>query len=123
MLSAFLFTAEKALGYTYFFDLSNEFVVNLKKQRQSGANMEHFAYMLKCADGTIYSGYTNDLKKRLAAHNNGNGAKYTRSRLPVILAYYESFDSKSDAMKREAAFKNLKRADKERLIATFKSFQ
>lgn len=81
--------------------------------------MEYFAYMLMCADGTIYSGYTTDLARRVAAHNDGRGAKYTRSRRPVRLVYFERFESKSDAMKREAALKGLDRKAKERLIKDF----
>ncbi|MBR2742750.1 MAG: GIY-YIG nuclease family protein [Clostridia bacterium] len=75
--------------------------------------------MLMCADGTIYSGYTTDLARRVAAHNDGRGAKYTRSRRPVRLVYFERFESKSDAMKREAALKGLDRKAKERLIKDF----
>ena len=70
--------------------------------------MNH-AYILRCADGTLYSGWTNNLEKRLAAHNSGKGAKYTKTRLPVELVYFESFDSKNEAMSREAQFKQLKR--------------
>ena len=68
--------------------------------------VKHYAYMLRCADDTIYSGYTTDLPRRIAAHNRGVGAKYTRSRLPVKLVYYESFATKQEAMRREAAFKS-----------------
>lgn len=71
---------------------------------------------MQCNDGTLYCGWTNDLDKRLAAHNNGVGAKYTRARRPVFLVYYEVFDSKSEAMRREAAIKRLSRAEKLRLI-------
>ncbi len=78
--------------------------------------MGYYAYMLRCADGTIYSGYTTDLERRTAVHNSGMGAKYTRSRLPVSLAYYEVFSTKQEAMKREAAFKKLSRAQKIALI-------
>jgi len=69
-------------------------------------------YLLECADGTLYCGITNDLERRLAAHNAGNGAKYTRTRLPVKLAYQERCASKSDALKRERAIKRLPRAGK-----------
>lgn len=75
--------------------------------------------MLKCSDGTIYSGYTTDLEQRLHVHNSGSGAKYTRARLPVRLVYYEEFGSKSEAMKKEAAFKKLSRTQKLKLIQTF----
>lgn len=67
----------------------------------------NYAYILLCADGTLYSGWTNDLTRRLAAHNAGRGAKYTRSRRPVSLLYAESFPTRSEAMRREAAFKRM----------------
>lgn len=62
---------------------------------------KHYAYMLRCNDNSIYSGYTNDLEKRLEVHNSGKGAKYTRARLPVKLEYFEEFDDKKEALKRE----------------------
>lgn len=71
-----------------------------------------YAYMLRCIDGTIYSGYTANIEKRISAHNAGKGAKYTRARLPVSLMYYETFETKSGAMKRESEFKRLSRAQK-----------
>ena len=77
---------------------------------------KHFVYMLRCADGTLYSGYTTDPNRRTAAHNSGRGAKYTRSRLPVELVYFESAETKSQALKREAALKKLTRAEKILLI-------
>jgi len=77
---------------------------------------EHYVYMLRCADGTIYSGYTTDPFRRAAAHNSGHGAKYTRSRLPVELVYIENAKSKSQALKREAAVKKLTRVEKLALI-------
>lgn len=76
----------------------------------------YYAYMLRCADGTLYSGYTNDLTRRLAVHNSGRGAKYTRSRRPVELVYWQEFADKSAAMRREAELKRLSRAAKEALI-------
>ena len=78
-----------------------------------------YAYMLRCADDTIYSGYTDDLGKRLAVHNEGRGAKYTRSRLPVTLAYFEPFPDKGSAMHREWEFKQLTRKEKLSLIRKF----
>ena len=60
-----------------------------------------YVYILECADGTLYTGYTDDIRKRLAVHNAGKGAKYTRSRLPCRLAYAEECENKQDAMKRE----------------------
>lgn len=72
----------------------------------------NYVYLLRCADGTLYTGWTNDLHKRLAAHNAGTGAKYTRSRRPVELFYYETFETKEEAMRRECAVKRLTRAQK-----------
>lgn len=77
----------------------------------------NYTYILHCADGTLYCGWTNDLKKRLHAHNSGTGAKYTKSRRPVTLAYYEAFETKQEAMKREYAIKQLPRKKKEELIS------
>lgn len=77
---------------------------------------KNYTYILKCADGTLYCGWTNDLEKRLKAHNDGKGAKYTRSRLPVTLVYYEEFDSSVEAQKREYRIKKLTRQEKLKLI-------
>lgn len=76
----------------------------------------HYIYILECSDGTLYTGYTNDLNKRLATHNEGKGAKYTKSRLPVKRVYEEVYDTKSDALKREYAIKQLSRFQKLKLI-------
>lgn len=75
-----------------------------------------YVYILKCSDNTLYTGYSNDLNKRVQTHNDGLGAKYTRGRLPVSLLYNEAFDSKSEAMKREYAIKQLSKKSKLRLI-------
>lgn len=75
-----------------------------------------FAYMLRCRDGSLYTGWTNDLDKRVQTHNMGKGGKYTRSRLPIELVYYEVFDTKEEAMKREAEIKKLRKEEKEKLI-------
>ncbi len=77
---------------------------------------KHFAYILECADGSYYTGYTNDLEKRVATHNAGKGGKYTRARLPVNLVYHECFDTKNEAMSREWAIKQLSRKEKENLV-------
>lgn len=77
-----------------------------------------YTYILKCSDNTLYTGWTTDLEKRLKTHNQGKGAKYTRSRLPVALVYYESFQTKEEAMSREFAIKKLSRPQKERLITS-----
>ena len=77
----------------------------------------NYTYLLECADRTLYCGWTNDLKKRVKAHNEGKGAKYTKPRRPVTLVYYEEFDTKEEAMRREAAIKRLSRVQKKALIA------
>ena len=79
--------------------------------------MKAFTYILVCADGTLYTGWTNDLEKRLAAHNAGKGAKYTRSRRPVRLFYYEEFEEKCEAQRRECEIKRLPREKKIALAA------
>lgn len=76
-----------------------------------------WVYMLECRDGSLYTGWTNDLDARVRAHARGRGAKYTRSRLPVRLVYAEECGGKSDALRREAAIKALPRAEKLRLAA------
>ena len=73
----------------------------------------NYTYMVQCADGTFYTGWTNCLEKRLKAHNSGkNGAKYTRMKRPVELVYYEGFSTREEAMRREYQIKQLKRKDK-----------
>lgn len=79
--------------------------------------MRSFVYILECADGTLYCGYTNDLAARLSTHNNGKGAKYTKGRLPVKMVYSEEFSTKSAALKREHQIKKLTRPEKLLLIA------
>ncbi len=78
--------------------------------------MTYWVYILRCADGTLYTGCTNDLSRRLAAHNAGKGAKYTRSRRPVELVYREEVPDKSAALRRETAIKGLSRGEKLALI-------
>lgn len=79
--------------------------------------MKHYIYILRCADGTYYTGYTTDVEERLRTHNEGRGAKYTRGRLPVKLVYTEEFEEKSHAMKREWEIKHrFSKEEKERLI-------
>lgn len=79
--------------------------------------MPDYTYIVECADGTLYTGWTNDLEKRIAAHNAGRGAKYTRSRGPVQLRYYEAFATKEAAQRREWEIKQLPRARKLALLA------
>ena len=80
---------------------------------------KHYAYMLLCADNTIYSGYAVNPEKRVIVHNSGKGAKYTRARRPVKLVFYEEFNTKTDALRREIELKKLKRSEKEKLINEF----
>ena len=78
---------------------------------------KHYVYILRCSDGTFYTGWTTDPERRMKVHNSGKGAKYTRARRPVELIYYEEFDDKIEAQRREWAIKQLTRAEKEELIA------
>jgi putative endonuclease len=76
-----------------------------------------YTYILKCADGTLYTGWTTDIQSRVAVHNRGEGAKYTRARLPVTLAACWEMPTKREAMQREWRIKRLRRREKEKLIA------
>jgi putative endonuclease len=76
----------------------------------------YYTYMVRCSDDTLYTGYTDDVSKRIKVHNSGKGAKYTRSRLPVELVYFKEFETKSEAMSEEYRIKQLKRTEKEKLI-------
>lgn len=80
--------------------------------------MAWYVYMLRCGDGSLYTGYTDNVERRLAVHQSGKGAKYTRSRLPVTLAYQEELPDKSAALRREAAIKSLTRSEKLALLQT-----
>lgn len=80
----------------------------------------YYTYILQCADGTLYCGYTNDVQRRVKVHGEGKGARYTRSRLPVRLVYCETFLSKSEAMRREYRIKKLDRSQKLALIGEVK---
>jgi putative endonuclease len=73
-------------------------------------------YMVRCADGTLYTGWTNDLEKRIAAHNAGRGGRYTRIRRPVELVYWEGVSGRAEALKRELQIKQLSRAKKDELV-------
>ena len=83
--------------------------------------MSHYAYLAHCADDSYYAGYTTDLARRIKEHNSNTAqtAKYTRARQPVKLGYFESFSSRSEAMKREYELKQLKHEEKERLAKEF----
>ena len=76
----------------------------------------NYTYILKCKDGSLYTGWTNDLEQRVAAHNTGKGAKYTKARRPVELVYFEEFETKEQAMEREYAIKQMARKDKLELV-------
>ena len=81
----------------------------------------YYVYIVRCSDNTLYTGSTNDIESRINTHNEGNGSKYTRSRLPVDLKYSETCSSKSAALKREAAIKKLSRIEKIKLVVTKKA--
>jgi putative endonuclease len=75
-----------------------------------------FVYILRCRDGSLYTGMTNDLEKRMDSHSRGKGSRYVRSRLPFTLVHSESFDTKPQAMRRENEIKMMKRGEKDMLI-------
>ena len=77
----------------------------------------YYVYIVKCSDGTLYTGYTTEIERRIEEHNLGQGARYTRGRTPVTLMHHETFSSKSKAMKREYAIKSLSRQEKQELIS------
>ena len=77
----------------------------------------NYTYIVKCRDNTYYTGWTKDLDRRMKAHNSGTGAKYTRSRRPVRLVYYEAYRTKEEAMRREREIKRMSRKEKEQLSA------
>lgn len=77
----------------------------------------YYVYILECADKTLYTGYTDDLEKRIKVHNRGKGAKYTRARLPVTIVYFEEVETKSIALSREYSIKKMTRRQKETLIS------
>ena len=80
--------------------------------------MSNYTYILKCSDNSLYCGWTNNLEKRLASHNAGTASKYTRTRRPVELVYFEEFETKQEAMSREFHIKRMTRGEKMRLIET-----
>lgn len=87
------------------------------------AGKQNVTYILRCSDGTLYTGWTNNITKRLEAHNAGKGGKYTRVRTPVELVYLETYETKQEAMSREVQIKQLTRKEKDRLIADAKEKQ
>ncbi len=78
--------------------------------------MSYYVYIVRCADNTFYTGFTTDLQKRVKAHNEGKGAKYTKGRGPVELVYFEELPTKEEAMSREWHIKQLSRAEKEEMV-------
>ena len=81
----------------------------------------NYVYIVECSDGTLYTGWTNNLERRVKPHSNGSVAKYTRGRGPVKLVYYEEYDEKRDAMKREYEIKRYSRKDKLKMIGTMQT--
>ena len=79
----------------------------------------HYVYILRCSNQSLYTGWTTDLKKRLDMHNQGKGAKYTKAFGPCQLVYFECYDCKSEALKREAAIKKMDKPHKEKLVQAF----
>lgn len=93
----------------------------MKETDKQNQHQGNYTYIVKCSDETLYTGWTNNLKKRLEAHNSGKGAKYTKNRRPVELVYFEEYDTKQEAMKREYAIKQLSRQKKLALIHSHQS--
>jgi putative endonuclease len=96
-----------------------------KKVENPGGRVEKsgvYVYIVECADGTLYTGWTNDMERRIDEHNNGKtGARYTRSRRPVRLVHVETWSTVSEALKREALIKRLSRGQKVLLIGSMQS--
>lgn len=91
---------------------------SVDKSHNSGENTgkHNYTYIVKCSDGSLYTGWTNDLEQRIRTHNEGRGAKYTRTRRPVSLVHYETFETKEEAMRREYEIKHMTRKQKLELI-------
>lgn len=81
--------------------------------------VNNYTYIVRCSDNSLYTGWTNNLEKRIEIHNLGKGAKYTRCRRPVKLVYYETFETKEEAMSREYNIKKMSKASKEKLVENF----
>ena len=91
--------------------------MSLKKEMVGLVQQQNnYVYIVRCSDQTLYTGWTNHLEKRIEAHNAGKGAKYTKARRTVELVYFETFDNKGDALKREYQIKQLNKSEKEKLI-------
>jgi len=83
--------------------------------------MTHYVYVLECSDGSLYTGYTTDVERRVKEHNSGEGAKYTRGRTPVEVVHSEEYETRSEAMSREAEIKSKSREEKEELVNVYMS--
>jgi len=94
-------------------------IKNMKNGIAGGGPMP-YTYIVQCADGSFYTGWTTDLENRLQVHNDGKGARYTRSRRPVRLVYLEVHPNRSEAQRREATVRRLRRDQKEALVSAFK---
>lgn len=112
LMSGYGTTIQGAGLISYCHVISTALIIEMDKADMD----ENYTYIVRCADGTLYTGWTNDLKKRIKAHNSGKGAKYTKTRRPVELVYFEHFATKEEAMSREYHIKQLKRAQKQALI-------
>lgn len=112
LMSGYGTTIQGAGLISYCHVISTALIIEMDKADMD----ENYTYIVRCADGTLYTGWTNDLKKRIKAHNSGKGAKYTKTRRPVELVYFEHFATKEEAMSREYHIKQLKHAQKQALI-------
>lgn len=92
-------------------------IVKHDKEKKGTEEDMNYTYLVRCRDGSLYCGWTNHLEERIKIHNEGKGAKYTKSRRPVELVYYEEFSTKEEAMSREYAIKKLTRAQKLKLVS------
>lgn len=88
----------------------------MEESKRKNIGQKNYTYIVRCSDETLYTGWTNNLEKRMQAHNSGKGAKYTKIRRPVELVYFEEYDTKQEAMKREYEIKQLSREKKLALI-------
>ena len=93
-----------------------EYPIGIYHFGQGSKGRMNYVYLLRCADGTYYCGWTTDIEARVKKHNSGQGAKYTRSRLPVELVYIEEYEDRHEALSREWHLKRMKREEKEKLV-------
>jgi len=93
---------------------------NIHWNENEGIGSMAFVYILQCSDGSLYTGWTSNLEKRVARHNEGKASKYTRSKRPVVLKYFEICENKSEALRRESEIKKMKRTEKLLLLEEFR---